>query len=108
MKCFYSLFLFQLGRGWNSQGAHTKGFNVNSICFAFIGTFNSVEPTEQQLDAVQKMIDEGVRLQKLTADYDLYGQRQFISTTSPGQALYEIIKTWKHWKQSDVTIAGVV
>lgn len=86
-----------VGRSWDIMGAHTKGFNTNSICFAFIGTFNTVKPPKRQLVAVQKMIVEGVKLGKLTADYSLYGHRQLISTQSPGQALYEIIQTWDHW-----------
>lgn len=79
------------------MGAHTKGFNTGSICFAFIGTFNTIQPPKRQLVAVQKMIVEGVKLRKVTADYNLYGHRQLISTQSPGQALYEIIQTWDHW-----------
>lgn len=86
-----------VGRGWDILGAHTKGFNTGSICFAFIGTFNKIQPPKRQLVAVQKMIVEGVKLGKVTADYNLYGHRQLISTQSPGQALYEILQTWDHW-----------
>ena len=79
------------------MGAHTKGYNTNTICFAFIGTFNTVKPPKRQLGAVQKMMAEGVKLKKLTADYALYGHRQFMSTESPGTALFEIIQKWDHW-----------
>lgn len=75
---------------------HTMGFNVNSICLAFIGTFNTLTPPKHQLDAAQKVIEEGVKLRKLTANYALYGQRQFVSTISPGETLYQIIKTHVH------------
>lgn len=109
MMCFFSFSSFSynflvggdgaiyVGRSWNNLGAHTKGYNVGSICFAFIGTYNTVEPKKKQLVAVQKMMVEGVKLGKLTADYSLYGHRQLISTQSPGQALYEIIQRWDHW-----------
>ncbi|KAJ6642557.1 Peptidoglycan-recognition protein LF, partial [Pseudolycoriella hygida] len=60
------------GRGWNKEGAHTKGFNKRSIC-----------------------IQSGI----LKADYALYGHRQLIHTESPGTALYDIIKTWPHWSE---------
>lgn len=82
------------------MGAHTKGYNFGSICFAFIGTFNTVVPPKRQLVAVQKMMQEGIKLEKLTADYKLYGHRQFFGTQSPGTALYNIIKTWDHWNDT--------
>lgn len=86
------------GRGWNAVGRHTKNFNSNSICIALIGIFNYEAPHPIQLDAIQRLIDEGIRLNKITNDYRLYGQRQLIpSTNSPGQKLYDIITTWMHW-----------
>lgn len=86
-----------IGRGWNVKGRHTKGFNANSICIAFIGKFIDVTPPNHQLEAAQKLIEEGVSLKKLAQNYYLYGHCQLKGTKSPGQALYEIIKTWKHW-----------
>lgn len=88
------------GRGWNKEGAHTKGFNKKSICIAFIGTFNKVKPPEKQLKAAQLLIEEGIRLKKLSQNYRLYGHRQLIASESPGETLYDIIKKWPHW--SDV------
>uniref|UniRef100_A0A1L8E2U6 Putative peptidoglycan recognition protein lc n=1 Tax=Nyssomyia neivai TaxID=330878 RepID=A0A1L8E2U6_9DIPT len=85
------------GRGWDKQGAHTLGFNTDSICIAFIGTFVKITPPERQLLAAQKLIEWGVQLGKLSKDYRLYGHRQFIPSESPGAALYAIIKTWPHW-----------
>ncbi|XP_059609203.1 peptidoglycan-recognition protein 1-like isoform X2 [Phlebotomus argentipes] len=87
------------GRGWDKVGAHTKGFNVDSICIAFIGTFVKVTPPERQLVAAQKVIEWGVRTGKLSKDYKLFGHRQLIPTESPGAALYQIIKTWPHWSE---------
>lgn len=89
-----------VGRGWNKQGAHTKGYNVKSICFAFIGTFNKDLPPQRQLTAVQNMIKEGIKLKKLSNNYKLYGHRQLMASESPGAALYEVIKKWDQW--SDV------
>ncbi|XP_055380701.1 peptidoglycan-recognition protein LF-like [Condylostylus longicornis] len=85
------------GRGWNKVGAHTKGFNVDSLCIAFIGTFNTVVPPDRQLNAVKLLILQGLRLQKLSEDYKLYGHRQLIATESPGLALYQILQTWPHF-----------
>lgn len=85
------------GRGWNKQGAHTKGFNDGSICIAFIGTFTKLMPPQRQLNAAQQIISQGIKLKKLTPDYRLYGQRQLAPTESPGTSLYEIIAKWSHW-----------
>lgn len=89
-----------VGRAWDNQGAHTKGYNVKSICVAFIGTFTKEPPPQQQLRAAQKIIAEGVKLKKLSKDYKLYGHRQLMASESPGEALYKIIKTWDHWSDT--------
>ncbi|GAB0098253.1 Peptidoglycan recognition protein [Sergentomyia squamirostris] len=85
------------GRGWDKVGAHTLGFNQDSICIAFIGTFTKVTPPDRQLLAAQKLIERGIEIGKLSKDYRLYGHRQLIPTESPGVTLYNIIKTWPHW-----------
>ncbi|XP_055623049.1 peptidoglycan-recognition protein LC-like [Toxorhynchites rutilus septentrionalis] len=85
------------GRGWESQGAHTKGFNKDSICIAFIGTFSSVEPSKAQLSAAQQLIALGVEENKLAKNYRLYGHRQLAPFESPGRALYKILQKWPHW-----------
>ncbi|XP_031623044.1 peptidoglycan-recognition protein LC-like [Contarinia nasturtii] len=88
-----------VGRGWDNQGAHTKGYNVGSICIAFIGSFDEEEPPKLQIYEAQKLIKFGVMLEKLSPDFRLYGQRQLKSTKSPGLLLYEIIKKWAHWTE---------
>ncbi|XP_017122117.1 peptidoglycan-recognition protein LC isoform X3 [Drosophila elegans] len=85
------------GRGWDYVGAHTKGYNVGSIGISFIGTFTRRKPEERQLKACQLLLEEGVRLKKLTPDYRLYGHRQLSATESPGEELYKIIQKWPHW-----------
>jgi peptidoglycan recognition protein LC len=86
------------GRGWDKQGAHTKGYNSGSIGIAYIGTFNKKLPSERQLSAGYLIMKEGVILGKLTPDYKIYAHRQLIASESPGAAFYEIIKTWNHWR----------
>lgn len=86
------------GRGWHKLGACAKGFNDDSICIAFIGTFTNIAPTDQQLEIAQQLLRFGVRLNKLKVDYRLYGHRQMMATESPGAQLYNIIKTWEHWR----------
>ncbi|KAJ8687423.1 hypothetical protein QAD02_023217 [Eretmocerus hayati] len=85
------------GRGWDIEGAHTFNYNRKSIGISFIGTFNTAEPTNAQLYAAQKLIELGLKIGKIDKDYKLLGHRQCIKTESPGEVLYNIIKTWKHW-----------
>lgn len=86
-----------VGRGWNVESRLTKGYNKRSISIAFIGTFTNQAPPPQQLRAAQELIDEGVVIKKLSENYKVYGHRQLKATESPGEKLYEIIKTWAHW-----------
>jgi peptidoglycan recognition protein LC len=76
------------GRGWNKQGAHTKGYNYGSIGIAYIGTFNKKLPNERQLNAGFLIMKEGVNLGKLTEDYKIFAHRQLIASESPGAAFY--------------------
>ncbi|XP_016958946.1 peptidoglycan-recognition protein LC isoform X3 [Drosophila biarmipes] len=85
------------GRGWEYVGAHTKGYNTGTIGISFIGTFTRQKPNERQLKACQLLLEEGVRLKKLTPKYRLYGHRQLSATESPGEELYKIIQKWPHW-----------
>jgi len=85
------------GRGWDYIGAHTLGSNSISIGIAFIGNFNQMEATKEQLNACLLLLEEGVRLKKLKPDYLIFGHRQLLETESPGDKLYNIIKTWPHF-----------
>lgn len=85
------------GRGWNILGAHTKGYNGDSICIAFIGTFNNRPPPDRQLNVAQQFLENGVKDKKLTPNYKLYGQCQLAAITSPGKMLFEKIKSWPNW-----------
>nr|AEX31480.1 peptidoglycan recognition protein LC isoform A [Armigeres subalbatus] len=86
-----------VGRDWDKQGAHTKGFNVDSIGIAFIGTFTDVEPPVAQLSAAQQLIAIGLEENKLSKTYRLYGHRQLAPFESPGRMLFKIIQKWPHW-----------
>lgn len=91
-----------VGRGWDTLGAHSKGHNAKSICIAFIGDFSIKSPPDQQLNVVKKLIEQGVKLRKLTADYKLLGHCQVKATESPGRVLYEIIQKWPHWSPKNI------
>lgn len=87
------------GRGWDNEGAHTRGYNKRSIGIGFIGNFQYKTAPKRQLDAAQKLIAEGVALRKIRSNYSLYGQCQLGSTDSPGAVLYDIMKKWSHWSE---------
>ncbi|XP_012257306.2 peptidoglycan-recognition protein LC-like [Athalia rosae] len=86
-----------VGRSWDFVGAHTYDYNARSIGVSFIGTFNTVVPPKHQLHAVRQLIELGVKGGKISPDYKLLGHRQVSKTLSPGDALYNVIKTWPHW-----------
>ncbi|XP_038216566.1 peptidoglycan-recognition protein SA-like isoform X2 [Zerene cesonia] len=96
------------GRGWDYIGAHTQGYNKYSIGIAFIGTFNNYQPAKQQIEACQKLIARGVKMGKLAKDYKLLAHRQLMSTLSPGDKLYDIIKTWPHFVNNFTNIKDLL
>jgi N-acetylmuramoyl-L-alanine amidase len=87
------------GRGWDTEGAFTLGYNRRAIGIAFIGTFVSELPVPKQLRAGQQLIDLGVKLGKIARDYKLLAHRQLSSTESPGLAFFELLKTWPRWAE---------
>ncbi|KAF5295491.1 hypothetical protein FQR65_LT10479 [Abscondita terminalis] len=85
------------GRGWKYEGAHTYGFNSKSLGIAFVGTFNNIMPPDRQILAAKQLIEKGVGLGFVAKNYRLFGERQLQDTKSPGNMLFEDIKTWPHW-----------
>jgi hypothetical protein len=76
------------------------GFNNNSIGIAFNGDFRTQVPPMPQILAGFALLNEGVRLGKLSSDYKIYGFRQFHASESPGEAFYQTIKTWDRWSSN--------
>ncbi|XP_052773322.1 peptidoglycan recognition protein 1-like isoform X2 [Mya arenaria] len=85
------------GRAWDRIGAHTRGWNDVAIAFSIMGDYTKHLPNDAALNAVQAMIECGIRLGKIDADYKLYGHRDVGATECPGQRLYELIRTWEHY-----------
>lgn len=88
------------GRGWDNQGSFARNYNNKAIGIAFIGNFNDVSPTVEQANATQRLIEAGVQKHFIAEDYKIFGHRQVSNTMSPGNSLYEIIKTWPHWSST--------
>ncbi|KAK3610049.1 hypothetical protein CHS0354_032134 [Potamilus streckersoni] len=87
-------------RGWDRVGAHTRGWNDVAISIAVLGNFNNVLPSEYALQAINSLITCGLREGKIKQNYKLYGHRDATPTDSPGHMLYNLIKTWPHYKNT--------
>ncbi|XP_043285695.1 peptidoglycan-recognition protein LE-like isoform X2 [Venturia canescens] len=94
-----------VGRDWDIEGAHAHGWNDKSIGLSFIGTFNDIPPNKLQLQGAIKLLELGVELDKLMVNYTLLGHRQVSKTLSPGQKLFDIITSWKHWSNKSYALA---
>ncbi|XP_004632369.2 peptidoglycan recognition protein 4 isoform X2 [Octodon degus] len=86
------------GVGWNVQGSSTPGYNDIALGIVFMGTFTGNPPNATALQAAQDLIQCAVLKGYLTPNYLLMGHSDVVNTLSPGQALYNIIKTWPHFK----------
>ncbi|NP_001178637.1 peptidoglycan recognition protein 4 precursor [Rattus norvegicus] len=86
------------GVGWNNQGSKTDGYNDIALSIAFMGIFTGSSPNAAALQAAQDLIQCAVVKGYLTPNYLLMGHSDVSNTLSPGQALYNIIKTWPHFK----------
>ncbi|KAJ7992707.1 hypothetical protein DPEC_G00281470 [Dallia pectoralis] len=86
------------GRGWHWQGAHTKGYNSKGYGVSFIGDYTSSLPSERTMELVRdRLASCAVRAGRLTSNFTLYGHRQLVQTTCPGDALYSQITGWMHF-----------
>ena len=81
------------GRGWDAANS----VKDKSISVSFIGNFLYDHLTENMVDALQELLIEGVELGKLKEDYKIVCHNQTIATLSPGQNVYDVVKTWKHF-----------
>ncbi|XP_051012890.1 peptidoglycan recognition protein 3 [Acomys russatus] len=86
------------GVGWHVEGSHSYGYNDIALGIAFMGNFVEKPPNEAALQAAQDLIQCAVAKGYLTPDYLLMGHSDVSDILSPGQALYDIIKTWPHFK----------
>lgn len=90
------------GRGWMSQGAHTRGRNHVGYGVAFIGDYTSHLPSRYAMELVRHhLVKCGVSNGFLQENFTMLGHRQVVNTSCPGDSLYSEIKTWKHYKDTD-------
>ncbi|KAI5213568.1 peptidoglycan recognition protein 1 [Manis pentadactyla] len=88
------------GRGWDTEGAHTGStWNPMSIGISFMGNYMERSPPPRALRAAQSLLACGVALGALSPKYEVKGHRDVQQTLSPGDQLYEIIRTWPHYSE---------
>lgn len=64
----------------------------------FCSIFSAEVPPKGMLQATHELIDYAITEGYLSSNYTLYGHRQVTATECPGQALFDEIKTWPHFK----------
>lgn len=86
------------GRGWHWVGAHTRGHNSRGFGVAFVGNYTESLPSEAALNTVREALPRcATRAGLLRPDYQLLGHRQLVSTDCPGNALFDLLRTWPHF-----------
>ncbi|XP_034046889.1 peptidoglycan recognition protein 6 isoform X2 [Thalassophryne amazonica] len=86
------------GRGWHWQGAHTLGHNSVGYGVSFIGDYSTTLPSQNSMLLVRdRLASCAVGGGRLMANFTLQGHRQVVSTSCPGDALYDEIRGWEHF-----------
>ncbi|KAG8276376.1 peptidoglycan binding [Homalodisca vitripennis] len=88
-----------IGRGWDFLGSHTKGHNVGNLGVALMGTFAHLEPTNEQMEALRKLIQLGVKMNKISDSYSLVCQCQLQVVDFPEVKLMEKLKSWERFQR---------
>nr|XP_033334212.1 peptidoglycan-recognition protein LB-like [Megalopta genalis] len=90
------------GRGWDSVGAHSPGYNTQSIGICIIGDYSDFLPNEAALNALSNLIDYGVSLGKISENYRMIGHRQARPTLCPGDHLYAYVQKNPRWTKNPI------
>ncbi|KAK7484920.1 hypothetical protein BaRGS_00023840 [Batillaria attramentaria] len=85
-------------RGWTEIGAHTYGYNHNGIAICIIGDFTHDVPNAAAQNTVKQLIQCGLDNGKISSSYTLKGHRDVGQTSCPGDALYNLIHSWSHYR----------
>nr|WVH45108.1 PGRP-S3 [Archivesica marissinica] len=89
-------------RGWDSVGAHTRGYNTVGLAICVIGDFTHSLPNAAALKAVKDMIKCGDTNGKLHSTYTLLGHRDVGQTACPGNQLYQLIHSWHNYNKTHI------
>lgn len=94
-----------MARGWDKVGAHSKGFNYNSLGVAFVGDFRVDELNDNMKKAAETLMEFGVQIGKISKDYQVYGHCQVLKglPVSPGKNVMKFLRTWSHWNNTNLS-----
>jgi len=90
-------------RGWPRVGAHTFGYNSNSVAVCYIGMFMDKMPTPAALQAGKDMVHCAEINGVVTSNYELFGHRDSCATSCPGDTLYRDVQTWPQYSFRSIT-----
>ncbi|OBS57677.1 hypothetical protein A6R68_11196 [Neotoma lepida] len=89
------------GRGWHWVGAHTRGHNSRGFGVAFVGNYTGSLPSDAALNTVRNVLPScAIRAGHLEPDYKLLGHRQLVHSDCPGNALFNLLRTWPHFTEA--------
>ncbi|KAK4877744.1 hypothetical protein RN001_010250 [Aquatica leii] len=89
-----------VGRGWDIRNFHTD----RNIGISFIGNFVYDYLTVEMIEALKEVLELGVKLDKLWANYKLICHNQTSNTLSPGEHVYMEISKLPHFYDGVITI----
>lgn len=93
------------GRGWHWVGAHTRGHNSRGFGVAIVGNYTGSLPSEAALTTVRDLLPScAVRAGLLRPDYKVLGHRQLVRTACPGNALFNLLRTWPHFTEVSLLV----
>lgn len=90
-----------VGRGWNKMGAHMNNINYDSqsLSFAYIGSFKTIQPSAKQLSVTRLLLERGVKLGKIAPNYRFTASSKLMPSVTDfkADALYASFANWTHW-----------
>lgn len=88
------------GRGWDLRGAHTEGYDTGTLEVAFMGTFSKSLPKDVQVTAFNKLVETGVKINKISPNYTLVNYCQLRNDGFSDLALAMNMSSWPHFDTS--------
>lgn len=84
----------EIGRPMDCTGAHAEGENYHTIGIMVCGNFEIAEPTDQQIEALAKLINDITDYYGLANTEEcVVGHKDLMATACPGNFLYKELKT---------------
>lgn len=102
----YSFLITRSGRVFeghrrNGVGTHTHGYNSSTLAVCFVGNYEEIEPTQEQLNAAAWLLRHG-KAKGWTTDGQLDGgHRDLKATACPGINAYRLIPEINRRAQED-------